>query len=183
MDDPGWPIGGWWLVSLLPGVRLFLRHRLTAGTNGLVALRQAFLSYCFGVIAFGVALVFLWPSQSAQPKSPGVAIGLLVLGAALAIVGRVIEKPLDCTGDRQLAGTYRVRFFVRIACSEAAALFGFVGFFMTSEWWVYPGGAAIAFVGFVRAAPTRARLLRDQELLAEGGCHRSLVAALVGLRA
>ena len=69
---------------------------------------------------------------------------------------------------------------LRIAFAESAALFGFVGFFAASVWWVYPAGAAITFAGFARAAPTRARLHRDQDRLNEQGCFRSLIAALAG---
>ena len=97
------------------------------------------------------------------------------------MVGRVVEKPLDCSDDRRLAESYRTRFFLRIAFAESAALFGFVGFFTASEWWVYPGGVAIAFAWFARAAPTRTRLQQDQEHLSEQGCFRALVPALTRL--
>ena len=100
------------------------------------------------------------------------------LGVAAGILGRLVERPLVCTDDVSLAGSYRTRFFLRIAFAETAALFGFVGFFIASVWWVYPAGAGIAFIGFARAAPTRTRLRRDQERLSEQGCFRSLVAAL-----
>lgn len=177
-DDPGWPLGGWPLLTLVPGAGLLLRRWLPRPSNGLTALRQTFETFCLAVAGFGIVLVFLWPSQSDEPRVPGMAFGLLVLGAVAGVAGRFIEKPLDCTTDRRLAGSYRVRFFARIAFSEAAALFGFVGFFTSSEWWVYPAGAGIAFVGFARAAPTRGNLRRDQESLIERACNRSLVAAL-----
>jgi hypothetical protein len=91
-----------------------------------------------------------------------------------------VERPLVCTDDVALAGSYRTRFFVRVAFAETAALFGFVGFFIASVWWVYPAGAAITLIGFARAAPTRAKLRRDQERLNEQSCFRSLVTALCG---
>jgi F0F1-type ATP synthase membrane subunit c/vacuolar-type H+-ATPase subunit K len=180
-DDPGWPVRWELLLALVPGVgRIFLRRRLDNTANPLALLRQVFMSFCLAIVGFGVVLAFLWPSQSKEAASPGLAIGLVLLGAAAGIAGRFIEKPLVCTDDRSLAGSYRARFFLRIAFADTGALFGFVGFFITSEWWVYPAGAAIAFVGFARAAPTRARLRRDQERLNEDGCFRSLVAALTG---
>jgi F0F1-type ATP synthase membrane subunit c/vacuolar-type H+-ATPase subunit K len=141
-------------------------------------LRQVFVTFCVALGMFGVVLVFLWPSQSKESDSPGFAIFLLALGVAAGIVGRIVEKPLACTNDISLAASYRTRFFLRIAFAESAALFGFVGFFTASVWWVYPAGTAIAFVGFARAAPTRTRLRRDQDRLNEEGCFRSLVAAL-----
>jgi hypothetical protein len=143
-------------------------------------LRQVFVTFCLALVMFGVVLVFLWPSQSQQPDAPGFAGFLLALGVVAGIVGRLVEKPLVCTNDASLAGSYRTRFFLRIAFAESAALFGFVGFFTASVWWVYPAGAAIAFAGFARAAPTRAALQRDQDRLNERACFRSLVTALAG---
>jgi len=143
-------------------------------------LRQVFVTFCLAIVMFGVVLVFLWPSQSKEPDSPGFASFLLGLGVAAAVVGRLVEKPLVCRSDASLASSYRTRFFLRIAFAESAAMFGFVGFFTASVWWVYPAGAAIALAGFARAAPTRARLHRDQDRLSEQGCFRSLTAALAG---
>ncbi|MBV8985357.1 MAG: hypothetical protein JO248_13050, partial [Acidimicrobiia bacterium] len=70
------------------------------------------------------------------------------------------------------------RFFLRIAFSEVAALFSFEAFFVTYYWWAYPIGAAVAALGFRRAAPTAANLRHDQEILSRSGCARSLVSAL-----
>ena len=61
-----------------------------------------------------------------------------------------------------------------------AALFGFVGFFLTYDWWVYPVGAGIALLGFARAAPTTSHLHDDQLALVVSGCSLSLVHALRG---
>jgi len=178
-DDPGWPIRKELLLGLIPGAGTFVRRRWRRKADaGLVVLRQIFMSFCLALIMFGVVLVFLWPSQSKEPPAPGFAIGLLLVGVAASVAGRIVEKPLDCTDDRTLAASYGTRFFLRIAFSESAALFGFVGFFTASEWWVYPGGVAIAALGFVRAAPTRTALRRDQERLSDQGCFRSLTAAL-----
>jgi F0F1-type ATP synthase membrane subunit c/vacuolar-type H+-ATPase subunit K len=158
--------------------RRALRRRFDTTANGLILLRQVFMTFCLAIVMFGVVLTFLWPSQSTEPESPALALGLLGLGVIAGITGRLIEKPLLCANDASLAGSYRTRFFLRIAFAESAALFGFVGFFIASVWWVYPAAAAITFTGFARAAPTRTRLRRDQERLNEQGCFRSLVAAL-----
>jgi F0F1-type ATP synthase membrane subunit c/vacuolar-type H+-ATPase subunit K len=181
-DDPGWPAGKELFLALLPGgVRLLSSRRLNRPANRLVLLRQVFLSFCLAIVMFGVVLTFLWPAQSKEPDSPGLAIGLIGLGLLAGITGRFLEKPLACADDSALAGSYRTRFFLRVAFAESAALFGFVGFFIASVPWVYPAGAAIAFVGFARAAPTRTNLRRDQERLSDEGCYRSLVRALAGL--
>lgn len=177
-DDPGWPIGKELLFALIPGGGFFARRRAAKIPNGLIALRQVFMSFCIALVLFGVVLVFLWPSQSKEAPSPGLALGLIAVGLLSGVAGRVAETRLDCADDLQLAVSYRTRFFLRIAFSESAALFGFVGFFIASVWWVYPFGAAIAFVRFARAAPTRSNLRRDQERLNDRGCFRSLVTAL-----
>jgi cbb3-type cytochrome oxidase subunit 3 len=167
------------LLALVPGLgRIVLRRRLDTTANSLVLLRQLFITFCMALVMFGIVLTFLWPAQSKEADSPGLALGLVGLGAVATIVGRLVERPLLCMDDVSLASSYRTRFFLRIAFAESAALFGFVGFFIASVWWVYPAGAAIAFVGFARAAPTRTRLQRDQERLSEQGCFRSLVGVL-----
>ena len=178
-DDPGWPVGKQLLLGLVPGMsRRALRRQFDSTGNALVLLRQVFMSFCLALVLFGVVLAFLWPAQSKEPESPGLAVLILGLGIAAGVAGRFVEKPLVCTDDASLAGSYRTRFFVRIAFAETAAVFGFVGFFIASVWWVYPAGATIAFIGFARAAPSRTRLRRDQERLSESGCFRSLVTAL-----
>jgi hypothetical protein len=78
------------------------------------------------------------------------------------IVPRLVQCPLDCTDPGALLATYWTRFFLRIAFADAAALVGFV---LADSWWLYPLGAAFAFVGFVRLAPTERNLQRDQEAL------------------
>lgn len=142
-------------------------------------LRQIFVSFCFAIAAFGVVVAVLYRSSEAiADPATDVAIGLLVLGAVSPLLGRRVERPLNCDDDTTLAADYRARFFLRIAFAEVAALFGFVGFFLTYAWWVYPIGAAITAIGFRRVAPTSARLAADQEELATLGCGRSLIKAL-----
>ena len=45
-------------------------------------------------------------------------------------------------------------------------------------WWVYFFGLPFAAVGLALAAPTRATVRREQDLLSLAGCDVSLVAAL-----
>ena len=110
--------------------------------------------------------------------STGIAAGLLVVAASGILIEPLVERPLPCTDDRGLAGSYRARFFLRMAFAESAALFGFVGFFLTYAWWPYPIGAVMAALGFARAAPSRRNLERDQQDLVHRQCARSLVGAL-----
>ena len=180
-DDPGWGLSSRMLVFLLPLAGPILRRRQFNAVDPLVLMRQVFLAFCFALFSFGVVLALIYPGERPLRDPPtALAAGLLFLGAiGLALEPR-LERPLLCTNDGTLVGSYRTRLFLRIAFAEACALFGFVGFFLTLEWWPYPLGVALAAVGFRRAAPTRANLRRDQERLAEQGCFRPLVAALRG---
>lgn len=181
-DDPGWRMS--WpavLSMLIPrwGLRVQLRRAESGKVDGLVMLRQVFVSFCFAIVAVGVVLAVLYPGSTPPADPPTeVVIALLVVGALAHVFERTMEKPLDCEDDATLATSYRTRFFLRLAFSEAAALIGFVGFFLTYAWWPYPVGATITAIGFRRAAPTSARLARDQEILQSRGCGRSLLAAL-----
>ncbi len=181
-DDPGWPIS-WriFLWALIPSMGL---HRQRQGAvrgdvDGLVVLRQLFLSFCLTIVAVGVVLAVLYPGSEPPTDPPtGAVVALLLVGALSSVVGPRIERPLSCEDDAQLADSYRKRFFLRLAFSEVAALLGFVGFFLIYAWWPYVIGAAITALGFWRATPTSARLARDQDVLAAQGCQRSLISAL-----
>jgi hypothetical protein len=79
-----------------------------------------------------------------------------------------------------LAGSYRTRFFQRIAFAQSVALFGFVFAFIGAPFWVYYLGAAFTLACFwIVAAPTRTALANDQRELDARGCVLSLVAALL----
>jgi hypothetical protein len=107
-----------------------------------------------------------------------VAVALCLVGVALLIGERLIERPLDCTTPARLAAAYRSRFFLRLAYAHAAALFGFVGFLLTDRGWLYPLGAAFALIGYLRLAPTHAKLTKDQALLSQSGCALDLIEVL-----
>lgn len=179
-EDPGWPIS-WRTFAglLLPGAGVRSQIKAAQG-DGLVLLRQVFFSFSVALLLFGIVLVFLYPGlvpKGEEPK-PGIALALIAAGALAGVLERVLERPLACVDEQALADSYRTRFFLRIAMAESAAMFGFVGFFVSYEWWVYPAGVAITAIGFRRAAPTRSNLANDQEHLYAQGCGLSLVGAV-----
>jgi hypothetical protein len=176
-DDPGWPRGLALFALVVPGVAQWTL-RTNRGRDGLVVLRQTFVTFSIALVLFGVVPPLV--QQSGESVMPW----LLILGV-LVVVGlgaaRVVEKPLDCATDALLAASYRTRLFVRIAFGEGIALFGFVAVFQGAPLWLYYAGAAVSLIWFwTRAAPTRAALARDQQELNASGCSRSLVAALRG---
>jgi hypothetical protein len=73
---------------------------------------------------------------------------------------------------------YRVRFFLRLAGAESAALAGFVGYMVSSVGWLYGVGAFFTAVGLARLAPTARNLSLDQDDVRRRGCTLSLTAAL-----
>jgi F0F1-type ATP synthase membrane subunit c/vacuolar-type H+-ATPase subunit K len=174
-DDPGWPRSLSILAVLVPGAMQWYMRR-SRGRDGLITLRQVFLSFSMALVLFGVVLPFL--TLEGHSVMPWLLI--LVADAVVSLgVARLVEKPLDCVSDQQLAATYRTRFFLRIAFGESVALFAFVAVFTGAPLWMYYAGAAVSLIWFwTRAAPTRTALARDQEVLNASGCSRSLVAAL-----
>lgn len=182
-DDPGWGIS-WrtFLFALIPGGGIAHQRRAAEpgpDVDGLILLRQVFVSFVIALVLIGVVVVFLDRSGEAPADPPTtLAVALLAVGAVVSRLGPRLERSLDCTSNGTLAATYRMRFFLRLAFSEVAALLGFVAFFLTYAAWAYPVGAAITAVGFMHAAPTAANLSAEQQQLTAQGCGRSLVSAL-----
>ena len=90
-----------------------------------------------------------------------VLIGLAVISVVL--VRLVTSRPLDCSTDAMLAGSYRTRFFATIAVTEAVALLGFVFTFIGAPAWTFDAGAVFAILRlWTTNAPTRSGLLRTR---------------------
>jgi F0F1-type ATP synthase membrane subunit c/vacuolar-type H+-ATPase subunit K len=149
-----------------------------SNASGLYLLRQVFVSFCVSPVLFAIVIAFLHePSGSALPW-----LGLLAVAAAVSIVlTNALNRPLDCSSRRALAGSYRTRLFLRLAFTEAVTLLAFVFSFIGAPSWVF--FVAVAFAEFrlwTVCAPTRAALAADQRVLDQHGCGLSLVAALNG---
>jgi hypothetical protein len=177
-EDPGWPLNRSFLIFFIPafGPQLYRRRAGPLRGEGLGMLRMLFISFFNAVIMFGVVLLFI-PGVHAHAV-PWLPI-LLGFAAGAVAVSRFVERRLDCSSDAKLAASYRNRFFVRIAFGESVALLAFVFTFIGGPKWIYYVGAAITLVYFwLRAAPTREALIRDQDALQALGCGRSLIRAL-----
>ena len=168
------------VVTLVPDARFGAATGAFPGVDGLILLRKTILSFSTALVLFGVFLAVMdVPNGSVMPW-----LGVLAACAIASVVlTRVVDKPLDCTSASTLAGTYRTRFFLRVAFAESVALFGFAFVFIGAPRWLYYLGAAFALVRFwTIAAPTRAAVGRDQQALRRRGCELSLVAVLRGPR-
>src|SRR5437899_7677287 len=114
-DDPGWPHGLSILAFLVPGVAQWQMRRVGA-EDGLLLLRRVFTSFFVAIVTFGIVLAFLKvPRASILPWVPI----LVVLAIVSVVAGDAAERPLDCASDTALAGSYRTRFFLRIALAES----------------------------------------------------------------
>ncbi|HVV37712.1 MAG TPA: hypothetical protein VHC63_13965 [Acidimicrobiales bacterium] len=146
-------------------------------------MRQVFLSFVTAVLLFQVVLVVIGTTPDVAPR-PGLAVAFLGLGVLMVfVVSPTVQRgaALDGTNASTLAASYRTRFFLRLAFAEAAALLGFVAFFVANVWWVYPASLVSTFIGFARLAPTKAHLAADQRELQARGCTLTVTRALRGL--
>jgi len=174
-EDPGWPLDWRVLIVIIPGGLQWLARRTQSGDT-LTMLRNVFVSFASSVVLFGVIVTFVSVPQrgpSWEWVLPLLAIAALALG-----VSRAVERPLDCSSDSRLAGSYRTRFFLRMAFTQSVALAAFVMYFLDGPRWIYYLGAAISLARMASQAPTSGALVRDQDTLVMEGCTRSLVAAL-----
>jgi hypothetical protein len=177
-DDPGWQFRWGSLLALVVPAMGIRRAMRSDRTDALGALRSLFITYCATIVMIGVVVVVLGDLTDDHER-PGISIPIVVVaGVLLLLAQRVLPSKLDCTSDVTLVGTYRTRFFLRVALSESAALVAFAVEISLGPWWVYFVGLAFTMAGLAMMAPTRAHLARDQDSLSLGGCQRSLVAAL-----
>jgi hypothetical protein len=179
-DDPGWELSPRSLLALVPGfVHLALRGRGSPGTrDGLTMLRELWLGFAVAILAGGVVVVFAAGGASTRPAGgwlPALAVASVLCLLAAEVVGR---RPLDCSDRAALAASYRSRFFLRTAFSEAIALFAFVTTLIVGLSWIYWLFLPFTLFGFGRSAPTTGHLRAEQERLRLAGCDLSLVRAL-----
>ena len=162
---------------MIPGVAI-VRAQRTAGTDGLVVLRSLFLSFATAIVLIaGVVLLIGDVTTGTVRTALGIGIVLVLAGVSFAVQA-VALRALDGSSDEALGNSYRTRFFLRIALSEAIGLVGFMVGLMVGPWWAYFPAAVLSLASLSRAAPTRARLASDQDALSLAGCNRSLVDVL-----
>jgi hypothetical protein len=156
------------------------RKLASEGGDGLIALRRLFVTFACALIVIGVVVAMLAASGGADADVDlGWAIaGVIAYGFVALTMVRFFRPRLDCTNEETISTSYRTRFFLRLAFSQAAALTGFVGFVLTWNPLPYAIGLGFAAVGFSILAPTAANLARDQTTLTLAGCGRNLVADL-----
>jgi hypothetical protein len=177
-EDPGWQLS--WKTALYMVVPQLAMREARRAPDALVSLRRVFVAFCSALVLIGVVVVILGDLREGK-NLVALAVVVTVAAGCLSLVAqRLLSKPLDCASPEQLAATYRSRFFLRVAFSDASALIAFAMNIATGAWWVYYIGAAFAAIGFAMLAPTRDHLRREADALAMAGCPHSLIAALRG---
>ena len=175
-DDPGWPTSIRMLAFFVPG---YQRRVPRQGQDGLILLRQVFMTFCLALAMF-VVLALLYPSSPPPTDPPtGLVSGLLLLGAVGVLLTPRIERPLDCTNDSTLhIRIPRPVLPPRSRPRKRARPVRLRRLLPHVRMVAVPSGSCHRGVGIHRAAPTRGHLRRDQELLAESSCFRPLVRIL-----
>jgi hypothetical protein len=183
LEDPGWHQalrGLWWY--LIPLVGPIVRGRgAQQQENGLVVMRSVYVGLIVPLFLFIVVLTFIEPFDGGDE---GWVPWIVVIIGLLSVAGiaRIRRRPLAMTSSKALAGTYRALFFIEIGIAEAAALWGFVGVFLTPGYWVYLLGLPFALAGLWLAAPTRSDIERRQREISAAGSSLSLLDVLIEMR-
>lgn len=163
------------LLFLTPGYLATAARR--GEQDGLALTRQVWLAFFLALPLVGIValLVAVEPTTSATPWVLGLAVATVVL---LAAEGWALARPLNCEDRSGLATSYRSRFFLAMAFSDAIALQAFATAMVTGRAWIFWGFYPFALIGQLRDAPTPAKIAADQERLRDRGCQLSLVGAL-----
>ncbi len=180
-EDPGWPPRVF--LALLPFWARFVVRRRKHRANDLLALRTLYVSLVAAPLYLLLVLAFLDDFHPRQPTlRPHVAgllaaaAGALLLLASVRIRGR--EVPLD---ESQVVGAFRAVFFVRFALANAAAIVGFVLFFLGGNYlWIYLLGLIFAITGLLLMAPTK-RSIDEWDRPRQGSDGRPPLGALLTL--
>lgn len=175
-SDPGWRPA---MAGLLPFANLTLRTSTgDRNNNGLIVTRRLFVAFVMTFMLTGAIAAATAPKVTRSVDATLMALVVVAVGVTGQIVARVLSRPLRIENAAALGGSYRSRFLLRVACSEASVLAGFAGVLITGNVGLYLLGAAFTLAGCVWFAPTRANLERDQRDLDSRGSRFDLSAAL-----
>lgn len=190
VEDPGWGFSSKDAVGLVFPPLLLLRHgggggkRLRSGGRPpILVLRLIFVVIVQALVALFVVLVFVLPfNDPVEDLSPVVYAALAVGLSGPAGAWWARQRTLECGDLDHLARQYATAFFVGVALTESAALFGFVASFLAGGWWPYLVGVALSAIGFALIAPTEAHVARSDRRVMTSGCATSLREALFTTR-
>jgi F0F1-type ATP synthase membrane subunit c/vacuolar-type H+-ATPase subunit K len=183
-EDPGWRhILGRLALMWIPFFNLVVMRRRRSSDDGLTALRFVYVGIVAAVWLMGFVLLFIVPPRQWFDLGRTNSFFWVVVGvgvASIAYVQAIRSRALNTSSSTALSASYRNQMFIGLGASEAAALAGFVGSFVTGTWWIYLVGATFATIGFILIGPSRREIARRQEGIASQGSSLSLGKALMG---
>lgn len=145
----------------------------------LTSVRLLFMAFCMAILGMAVVAAVILREEAANSAPAWQSLAAIAaFGCASLAAQSYLPPALDGTSKKSLAVSYRIRFFLRLALSEAVAMAAFVLSIAWGPWWAFYVGAALTLIGFARLAPTRHHLQQDQDQLSLAGCDLSLVEAL-----
>ena len=182
--DPGW--GAVWrhigLALLIPLPQFALWRMARKGVDALTGMRAVFISWLETPLLI-ILVVWIIMRDSTGDGSINESLfvaGIVVFGVlGLSLVRYFDSKPLDASDNDKLVTAYTSSFFVRMALAQAVFLMGFVGAFITDNWWMVLVGLPFTLIGFAQAAPTSSNLTRAQERLRSQGSTVDLTQVLL----
>lgn len=182
-SDPGWrrPLKRM-LLLLIPVFQFFAFRRLEAGGgHALTSLRSIHLSMVASSGLFGIALLFIVPSQRWWSVDRNTWFIWVVLAAGclnLLGVRWVRNRPLTATSNHEIVTLYNGLFFIGVGYAMGSVLIALVGTIVMNAGWVYLVGLAFTMIGLLLIAPSRREIARRDEQLIRSGSPLSLSAAL-----
>ena len=179
VEDPGWrpaAKGIFFAFAPMLGPRMAQRS-----TNGLLLMRQAWVSFTSAACIIWVPVLWLWLAGDLTSgfDSRVAAAGVGVLGALPQLVALLALASPVAREEKAARAEAQSTFLLRVALAEIAAVIGFIGFTLSLNPAVYLVGFVIALVGLLAAAPTAANIERMQQRLREAGSDVDLLSALV----
>ena len=133
-------------------------------------------------MVWGWVLLYIVQSDRWWKADQGTWFVVVVLGigaGALVYVQAIRARRPNAESLERLAASYRALTFIGIGVAESAALIGFVGTFVMSNYWIYLVGMTFALGGLLLVGPTRREIARRQEQITAQGSPLSLVQALM----
>jgi hypothetical protein len=182
-EDPGWRhILKRLAFTLIPFVGLWFARRQEQRSDALTGFRVIYISLVISLWLFVVVLLFIVPSDSWFATDQARWVPAAVVGAgvfSLGYVQRIRSRPLDTSGPRELAASYRANFFIGVGISEFPALAALVGTFLMGAGWIYLVGLLFSMIDMVLIGPYEREIARRQEQINAQGSSLSLGSALM----
>ncbi|MEM7140418.1 MAG: hypothetical protein AAF548_05235 [Actinomycetota bacterium] len=177
VEDPGWrPAWRGGLLGILP---IIGPRQVLQATDGLVLMRQLWLSFVTVMVLIGVPVLFLWSLLgSGGIDARVVAAVLMIAGVLTQVVIPRLLPPLRGHSEDDVRHAIHRTFFIRVALAESVALLAFMGVLLSGNAAVYAVGLVVGLIGMAEIAPTARWVDERQSELDETGSTVMVLRAL-----